>query len=200
MVKNVYRLVVKDRLMSEDISEEQARELIENRTKFKLYAAQQHLNNLKMLEQKGSSARFFKERIHWEMEIESFLFHLVGVSDSLLAKANDKLKLKLDVGKVRIENMRPLLNKLNEGDLLSNLSKFDEKPWFSRSRRWRNQVTHITLLSVLFKIDIPENGKPKVFFRDDPKKEMEVIPFLEDALHNVIVLLQEVIRNEPRLV
>jgi hypothetical protein len=28
----------------------------------------------------------FKERVHWEMEIESFLFHIVGVWDSLLAK------------------------------------------------------------------------------------------------------------------
>jgi hypothetical protein len=72
--------------MSHDLSEDEAGRLIENRTESKMYAAEQRLNNLKRLEQKGSNMRLFKERVHWEMEIESFLFHIVGVWDSLLAK------------------------------------------------------------------------------------------------------------------
>jgi hypothetical protein len=35
--------------MLHDISEEEARELMENRVKFKIYAAEQHLMNLKIL-------------------------------------------------------------------------------------------------------------------------------------------------------
>jgi hypothetical protein len=72
--------------MSHDLSEDEAGRLIENRMESKMYAAEQRLNNLKRLEQKGSNMRLFKERVHWEMEIESFLFHIVGVWDSLLAK------------------------------------------------------------------------------------------------------------------
>jgi hypothetical protein len=185
--------------MSHDLSQQESEELIRNRTKFKLYAAQQHLKNLKNLEQSGTTMHSPKGRVEWEMEIESFLFHLVGVSDSLLAKTNDMLGLNLNLGEVRIEKMKPLLTNRNEGILLSNLGKFDAEDWFKRLRIWRNKVTHISLLPVLFSVEIPENGKPKVFFRHDQDKKLEVIPFLEDSLQKVKVFLREIIKNEPRL-
>lgn len=47
--------------MSHDLSEDEAGRLIENRTESKMYAAEQRLNNLKRLEQKGSNMRLFKE-------------------------------------------------------------------------------------------------------------------------------------------
>ncbi|MDP9288724.1 MAG: hypothetical protein M3P08_11075 [Thermoproteota archaeon] len=53
------------------------------------------------------------------------------------------------------------------------------------------------MLSVLFRVDVGVDNKPKVFFRDKPDKE--VIPFLENSLQNVKDLLQEIINNEPRL-
>jgi hypothetical protein len=62
LVKNIYRLVFKRRHMSPDISEDEAGKLLANRTEFKLYAVEQHLNNLKMLEQKGSNMRLSKGR------------------------------------------------------------------------------------------------------------------------------------------
>ncbi|MDP9288723.1 MAG: hypothetical protein M3P08_11070 [Thermoproteota archaeon] len=130
-------------LVSHDISEEDATKLVEDRAKFKLYAAEQHLKNLINLEQNGITMHSFKGRVHWEMEIESFLFHLVGVSDSLLAKTNDKLKLKLKDRDVKIEKIKILLNYLNEESLLLNLRKLDKQNWFHELRRWRNQVTHI---------------------------------------------------------
>jgi hypothetical protein len=185
--------------MSHDLSQQESEELIGNRTKFKLHAAAQHLKNLKNLEQDGTTMHYSKGRVQWEMEIESFLFHLVGVSDSLVAKTNDIFGFNLGVGKVRIEIMEPLLIDRNEGGLLLNLRRFDKEPWFHKLREWRNQVTHISLLPVLFSVEIPENGKPKVFFRDDQDKKLEVIPFLEDSLQKVKVLLQDIIKNEPRL-
>jgi hypothetical protein len=57
--------------MLHDGREEEAIELMENRVKLKLYAAEEHLKNLIILEQNGSNMRFFKERVRWEMEIES---------------------------------------------------------------------------------------------------------------------------------
>ena len=138
-------------------------------------------------------------RVEWEIDIESFLFHLVGVSDSLVAKTNDLLGFNLGVGKVRIEIMEPLLNRLNEGGLLSNLGRFDNEPWFHKLREWRNQVTHISLLPVLFTVGVSDGNKTKVFFRDDQDKKLEVIPFLEDSLQKAKVVLQDIIKNEPRL-
>jgi hypothetical protein len=158
--------------MSQDISENEAGRLIENRTQFKLYAAEQHLKNLENLEQDGSSTmHFFKGRVEWEMVIESFLFYILGVWDSLLAKINDNWELRLKGMDININNIK----------------------------EWRNQVTHISLLPVLFSVEIPENGKPKVYFPDDQDKKLEVIPFLEDSHRSVKALLQQIIRNEPRL-
>ncbi|MFZ0510951.1 MAG: hypothetical protein WAM14_05045, partial [Candidatus Nitrosopolaris sp.] len=104
--------------MSSDISEEEALELIENRVKFKLYAAEQHLKNLKILEQDGSNMQSFKEGVRWEMEIESFLFHIVGVRDSLLININNKLELRLEGRDIDFMNIRIMLNYLNEQNLL----------------------------------------------------------------------------------
>jgi hypothetical protein len=199
MLKNIYHRVFKRRLMSHGLSQQEAEELIGNRTKFKLYTAEQHLKNLKNLEQDCTTMHSSKGRVEWEMEIESFLFHLVGVSDSLVAKTNDIFGFNLGAGKVRIEIMEPLLINRNEGGLLSNLRRFDNESWFHKLRDWRNQVTHISLLPMLFTIDVGEGNKPRVFFRDDQDKKLEVIPFLEDSLQNVKVLLQDIIKNEPRL-
>jgi hypothetical protein len=187
----------KRRIISYDISEEEARELMENRVKFKLYAAEQHLKNLKNLEQNGSSMRFFKERVRWEMEIESFLFYIVGVWDSLLDKINNNWELRLKGRDININNIKMFLNYLNEQALLINLVNFMDH--IKKLKEWRNQTTHRDLPSVLFRINIAVDDKPKVFFRDDPDKKLEVIPFLEDSLRSVKTLLQEIIKNEPRL-
>jgi hypothetical protein len=53
--------------MSHDLSEDEVGRLIENRTEFKLYAAEQHFKNLENLEQDGSTMRSFKGRVEWEM-------------------------------------------------------------------------------------------------------------------------------------
>jgi hypothetical protein len=139
MIINIYRQVFKSSLMSQGISEDEAERLIENRTEFKLYAAEQHLNNLKRLEHKGSNMRLFKERVHWEMEIESFLFHIVGVWDSD-SKINNIWELRLKGRDVNIDNIEFFLNYLNEQALLINLANFNKNT--EKLRDWRNRVTH----------------------------------------------------------
>jgi hypothetical protein len=78
-----------------------------------------------------------------------------------------------------------------------NLRKLDKENWFRELRRWRDQVTHISLLPMLFTVGVGVDNKPKVFFRDHPDKQ--VIPFLETYLQKVKDLLQEIINNEPLL-
>jgi hypothetical protein len=181
--------------MSQDISEDEAGRLIENRTEFKLYAAEQHLNNLKRLEQKGSNMRLFKERVHWEMEIESFLFHIVGVWDSLLAKINNIWELRLKGRDVNIDKIELFLNYLNEQALLINLANFSKNT--EKLREWRNRVTHENLINI--QIRPSTDGEPEVFFVDDPDKKLVIIPLLENALQNVKVLVQDIMNSESRL-
>jgi hypothetical protein len=124
--------------MFHNISEKEATELNENSVKFKSHAAEQHLKNLKILEQNGSTMPFFKERFRWEMEIESFLFYIVGVWDSLLAKINNIWEMRLKGRDVNINNIKIFLNYLNEQVLLINLANFSKNT--EKLREWRNRV------------------------------------------------------------
>jgi hypothetical protein len=174
--------------MSQDISEEEAGRLIENRTEFKLYAAEQYLNNLKRLEQKGSNMRLFKERVHWEMEIESFLFHIVGVWDSLLAKINNIWELRLKGRDVNIDNIEFFLDYLNEQALLINLANFSKNT--EKLREWRNRVTHENLMYIQIRPNT--DGEPEAYFVDDPKKKVAIIPLLENEFKNVKGLVEDI--------
>jgi hypothetical protein len=183
------------RLMSQDISEDEAGKLLENRTKFKLFAAEQHLNNLKRLEQEGSSMRFFRERVRWEMEIESFLFHIVGVFDSLLAKINNNWELRLKRRDINIDNIKIFLKFLNEQALLMNLANFNGNT--KKLRGWRNRITHENLLNI--QVRPHSAGEPEIFFVDDPNKKLVIIPLLENEFNNVKGLVEDIVKNEPRL-
>jgi hypothetical protein len=135
-------LVFKGCLISHDISEDEATKLIEDRMEFKLYVADQHLNNLKRLEQKCSNIRLFKERILWEMEIEPFMFHVVGARDSLLVRINDKLGLKLKKEEVNVESIRTKLVQVNEQNLLTDFDSLNHDDCFRTIKKLRNQSTH----------------------------------------------------------
>jgi hypothetical protein len=52
--------------------------LLEDRVKFKFYAARNHLNSLKDMEAKGETPHSADVRIKWEITVENLLFHLVG--------------------------------------------------------------------------------------------------------------------------
>lgn len=71
--------------MSGAISSDDAQKLLEDRVKFKLYAAERHLDELKNIKQShGSIIRSSEIRIKAEMEIDCFLAHIIGAKDSLL--------------------------------------------------------------------------------------------------------------------
>jgi hypothetical protein len=78
-----------DKLSSED-----AKKLLQDRVQFKLYAAKQHLENVRILDKDGESINAYPQtRVYSEMEIECLLFQLVGSVDALLFRINDKLNL-----------------------------------------------------------------------------------------------------------
>jgi hypothetical protein len=181
--------------MSHDLSEDEAGKLLENRTEFKLYAAEQHLNNLKRFEQEGSNIRFSKERVRWELEIESFLFHIVGVWDSLLDKINNNWELRLNIRDVNIDNIKFFLNYLNEQPLLMSLANFSKNA--DKLREWKNRITHENLMNTQIRPNT--DGEPVISFVDDPNKKLVIIPLLENEFKNVKGLVADIIKNEPRL-
>jgi len=134
--------------MSQEMSEEEAGRLLENRMEFKLYVAKRHLNNLRRFEQEGSSMPFFKERVRWEMEIESFLFYVVDVRDSFLAKINDKLGLGLKEEEVYMNTIETKLNQRSEQHILTDLKNFNTSSCFRILKESRDQSTHRRLIDM----------------------------------------------------
>jgi Cthe_2314-like HEPN len=182
-----------------DLSEEDASKLLENRVNFKLYNAEQHLNNLKTLNQNGISMRQYRGRVTWEMEIESFLFHISGVYDSLLVRINDKLELKLKGKDIKYHNIKTFLTYLNEQSLLTSLHNFYNNSSVQKLTEWRNYVTHYNLLNILM---TGSSDEPEVFIHKDPDKKPDKklpILFLEKGLKDVKDLVQDFMNNHPRL-
>ncbi len=75
--------------MSGTISSDDAQKLLEDRVKFKLYAAKQHLDRLKKYQTKPRKhMRSSEIRVKTEMEIDCFLANIIGAKDSLLVQIN----------------------------------------------------------------------------------------------------------------
>ncbi len=158
-------------------------ELIEDRIKFKLHAAEHHLKNLQALEQDYVSISTFEGRIKWEIEIEDFLFQLVGIRDAVLFRINDKIGLKLKNKKVTLDNVETELNAHNKKSLWETIKIFKEHSnWFSALNKLRNQSTHRKLVNIHVAVG---TGKRKVYLITDPQTELEPIPYLEDSLQNM---------------
>jgi hypothetical protein len=85
---------------------------LNNRLNFKLNAAKIHLETLKRLEDAspGKNLASYKDRMHVEMEIDEFLYHLVGVKDALFQEINCEFHLGLSPDKVTSEKVKTELN------------------------------------------------------------------------------------------
>jgi hypothetical protein len=75
---------------------------------------------------------------------------------------------------------------------LANFSKNTEK-----LREWKNRVTHENLMYIQIRPNT--DSEPEVYFVDDPKKKLVIIPLLENALQNVKGLIQDIMNSESRL-
>ena len=96
--------------------------LLNDRVEFKLYAAEQHLNRLKEIENAYGDIAKDNARIEVEMEADCFLSQLVGTVDSLLFQINDILDLGIPTDRVNFANVQSALNaKTKKIDLLSPL-------------------------------------------------------------------------------
>ena len=64
-------------------------------------------------------------------------------------------------------------------------------------REWRNRVTHENLMNIQIRPNT--DGEPEVYFVEDPKKKLVIIPLLENELKNVKRLVEDIIKNDSRL-
>jgi hypothetical protein len=173
--------------------------LLENRIEFKFYAAEKHLQLLSDMEAKGEGPNNSVGRLNWELEIEELLFHLIGAMDCLLLRINERLKLGLEVRKVTAINVCKKLRLKKRNDLIKELWDLvnPHNPvhsWLKILTDLRNTGTHRSIINVSF-----AGGDTRITFIEDPKSDLEIIPYLDDRIQRMRDLIDNIIRKEPLL-
>jgi hypothetical protein len=173
--------------------------LLENRIEFKFYAAEKHLQVLSDMQAKGETPNNSVGRLNWELEIEELLFHLVDAMDCLLVRINERLNLGLENRKVNAINVCKKLRLKKRNDLIKEL--WDLLNPHNRVRSWlkiltdlRNTGTHRSIINISF-----AGGNTHITIVEDPKSDLEIIPYLDDRIQRMRNLIDNIIRKEPLL-
>jgi hypothetical protein len=96
----------------------QEKDLLSDRVKFKLYAAEYHLNLLKEIDVKYGN--ILKDRINAEIQIDDFSAQIIGAKDALLVQINEKENLGLPLVEVKLGTLNSKLNKNKQRIYLKN--------------------------------------------------------------------------------
>jgi hypothetical protein len=187
--------------------------LLNDRVEFKLYAAEQHLNRLKEIENTYGDIAKYNARIEVEMEVDCFLSQLVGAVDSMLFQINDRLDLGIPTDRIDFTNVQSALSaKTKKIDLLSPLDRARQHGnWYYILSELRNQLAHKTFLKKVIPPIHDFQPRPRqVRFLNilgefegnnsfDHVMDMEVIQYLEKSLQQVRDLIFSIRTSEPLL-
>jgi hypothetical protein len=173
--------------------------LLENRIEFNFYGAEKHLHLLSDMEAKGMTPNNSEGRINWELEIEELLFHLIGAMDCLLVRINERLHLGLEVRKVTAINVCKKLRLKKRNDLMKELWDLVNpnnpvRSWLKILTDLRNTGANRNIINVSF-----AGGNTRITFVEDPKSDLEIIPYLDDRIQRMRDLIDNIIRKEPLL-
>ena len=175
------------------------KKLLEDRIEFKFYAAEKHLQILSDMEAEGETPDNSKGRLNWEIEIEELLFHLIGAMDYLLVRINERLNLKLESRKVTAINVCRKLRLKKRNDLIKELwdllnPRNPVRSWLKILTDLRYTDTHRSIINVSF-----AGGNRRITFVEDPKSELEIIPYLDDCIQRMRDLIDNIIRKDRSL-
>lgn len=187
-----------------DRSKESERELLSDRTKFKLRAAEYHLDQLKEIDKKYRNILI--DRINAEIQIDCYFAQIIGAKDSLLVQINEKENLGLQLDEVNLKTLNTKLN--NKKDILEELNRLssDKESWYWLLNELRNHSIHRAMLNKNVSMHIIENVnentsmsmKPVVSFLVNPldkeKKPMDkpAIQYPEESLQSMKELIDRI--------
>lgn len=163
-----------------------------DRVEFKLYAAEHHLNNLILIEDKYSDISIPGGSIQVEVEIDCFLAQIIAVIDSLLVQINNELALGIATQKVDLSTVQSALNaKTKDIDLLSELhTASDHGNWFWLLRELRNRTMYRSIL---------RRKQLKFTLNVGDYVDKNLIQYFQDSIGNIRSLVNTIRTKEPRL-
>jgi hypothetical protein len=162
-----------------------------DRISFKLHACRQHLRILKDIELKYNDLTSNDVRMTVEMEIDSFLYQMIGTVDSLLFRINDKFGLMISSDRIEIDKIQSALSAETKSiDLLNDLNKGNQYGnWYWTIKQLRNYSLGNSLIS------------PQAYevLANYTKTDMKIIPYFEQSLEDLEKLIESIRKREPRL-
>jgi hypothetical protein len=194
----LHSLNAKLSFISMSMSIEDATKVLEDRIRFKLYAAQYYLKQLKDLESRGQTPHDPRDRILWEMTSENLLFHLVGALDALLRRITERYDVKIDTP--RDFTIKKIYRKLGlkQGlikeayDLVdSNLNR--DGSWLTVLFNLRNTGMHRAILNLGFSANSKEVSFVSV------REPAAAIPYLEKAIKQMKDLITGIVNKDTSL-
>ena len=186
-------------------------ELLNDRVKFKLFAASQHLDKLKEI--KRVHGNINKLRLQSEMEMDCFLAHIIGAKDALLVEINKKLNLDIPIEDVGLETINNELDIRNKQWLLKHLNRIASKPntWFWLLNEIRNHFLHRERIARQVRVNIFESvnnntssSTQSIHFvensriKNSPFVQKDIILFLEESLNRMTKLVENIRKKNYR--
>lgn len=162
-----------------------------DRTSFKLHACREHLRILKDIELKYNDLTSNDVRMTVEMEIDSFLYQMIGTVDSLLFRINDKFGLMIPPDRIEIDKIQSALSAETKSiDLLNDLDRANQYGnWYWTIKQLRNYSLGNSLISHQAFEEVLANYT---------KTNMKIIPYFEQSLDYLEKLIESVRKREPK--
>jgi hypothetical protein len=161
-----------------------------DRTSFKLHACREHLRILKDIELNHNDLTLNDVRMNVEIEVDSFLYQMIGTVDSLLFKINDKFGLMIPSDRIEIDKIQSALSAETKSiDLLNDLDKANQYgSWYWMIKQLRNYSLGNSLISQEA-IEVLANYT---------KTDMKIIPYFEQSLGYLEKLIESIRKREPK--
>jgi hypothetical protein len=162
-----------------------------DRISFKLHACREHLRNLKDIELNHNDLTLNDVRMNVEIEVDSFLYQMIGTVDSLLFKINDKFGLMIPSDRIEIDKIQSALSAETKSiDLLNDLDKANQYGnWYWMIKQLRNYSLGNSLISTeAFEV-----------LANYTKTDMKLIPYFEQSLGYLENLIESIRKREPKL-
>src|SRR5918996_2389227 len=114
-----------------EIESDIVKKLLDDRIKFKLWAAQRHLDKLEKIESSYGGI-MGKNRIYAEDELDCYFAQIIGAKDSLLMSINGNLKLNIPEDKVTLKTVSEKLEKIDKQEIIDELNALncDRNSWY----------------------------------------------------------------------
>jgi hypothetical protein len=173
---------------------------LSDRVRFKLYACQRRLKNLKNIESKYGNLASADVRLSAEIEVDCLLSQMIGTVDSLLIEISDKLELGISIDKVEMVTvLSGLLAKTNKIELLEDLDNASQYGnWYWLVQQLRNYSFHSSLILMpanSTRLYLPRMPTSSV----NDSTSIELIPYVEQSLNKLKKLIENIRMKEEHI-